>query len=50
MNPSLAIIVSGLTIAARVCSSVRPWMITVPPFLRASSNVLRVKRWPVDTS
>jgi hypothetical protein len=31
MNPSLAIIDSGLAIAARVCDSDRPWMFTVPP-------------------
>ena len=35
MNPSLAIIASGLAMAARVCSSDRPWMITVPPAARA---------------
>ena len=50
MNPSLAMMASGLTMAARVCSSDRPWMITVPPAARALPNVLRVRRSPVDTS
>ena len=50
MKPSLAIMASGLAMAARVCSSDRPWMITVPPAARASPNVVRVRRSPVDTS
>jgi hypothetical protein len=36
MNPSLAIITSGLAMAVRVCASDRPWMITVPPDARAA--------------
>jgi hypothetical protein len=35
MKPSLAIIDSGLTMAARVCSSERPWVMIVPPSARA---------------
>jgi hypothetical protein len=50
MNPSLAIIDSGFTMALRVCSSDRPWMITVPPAARAFSKVARVSRSPVDTN
>jgi len=41
---------SGLAIAARVCASERPWMITVPPVLRAFSKLARVSRSPVDTN
>jgi hypothetical protein len=50
MKPSLAIIASGLAMAARVCSSDRPWIITVPPAVRALAKVARVSRSPVETS